>query len=87
MPHIVIGDPSQRVAHVGPGNQLLEDYLGVLLHDAPDEWRPGQSVSGTLILMYWPGQRYDSVIPGATFTLREGPNIVGFGRILPSNVE
>jgi hypothetical protein len=29
--------------------------------------------------MYWPNVSYDSLVPGATFTVREGPHIVGFG--------
>ena len=28
--------------------------------------------------MCWPEEKYEQLIPGATFTLREGPKIVGF---------
>ena len=82
MPHIVIGDPSQREAHVEAGNRLTEHYLGVWVKDAPDEWVPGQSAELTLVLMYWPEEKYENVIPGATFTLREGGKIVGFGNVI-----
>ena len=33
--------------------------------------------------MYWPEEKYEELVPGATFTLREGSKIVGFGRVLP----
>jgi hypothetical protein len=32
--------------------------------------------------MYWPDERYEQGVPGATFTLREGPHAVGFGQVL-----
>jgi len=64
------------------GNTIIEDYLGVLVSDAPDEWLPGQSADVKLVLMYWPELRYEGIVPGATFTMREGPSIVGFGSVL-----
>ena len=86
MPHIVLGDSSQRRPIVGPGNTIEERYLGVWILEAPDELVPGQANRVKLGLMYWPGERYDGAVPGATFTLREGPNIVGYGEIL-SHIE
>jgi len=82
MPHVVVGDPSQRTAIMGPGNTATEDYLGVLFADAPDEIAPGQTVELTFVLMYWPGKNYERLVSGATFTLREGAKIVGFGQVL-----
>jgi hypothetical protein len=32
--------------------------------------------------MYWPDEKYSEVLPDATFTVREGPKIVGFGKVL-----
>jgi len=84
MPHIVIGDPSQREA-LKDGNRLTEHYLGVLVTDAPDELCAGQSSEATLVLMYWPAEKYIDVIPGATFTLREGASIVGYGEVLSAS--
>ena len=84
-PHIVIGDPGQREAQMS-GNTITEHYLGVLVADAPDEMSPGTSAEVTLYLMYWPEEKYDSVVAGATFTVREGPKIVGFGKVL-SDIE
>ena len=81
MPHIVLGDPSQREAVIGPKNTIAERYLGVVVSDAPDELVPGESVEVALQLMYWPEEQYEGVVPGATFTLREGPTIIGFGTI------
>jgi hypothetical protein len=68
MPHIVLGDPSQREAHIGAGNTLTERYLGVWVRDAPDELSPGENADVTLVLMYWPEENYEDVKPGATFT-------------------
>ena len=81
MPHIVVGDPSQREAKTS-GNTITEHYLGVLVTDAPDEMAPGATAEITLCLMYWPDENYGEVLPGATFTVREGPTVVGFGRVL-----
>jgi len=81
MPHIVVGDPGQREAKT-VGNTITEHYLGVLVADAPDEIPPGGNAELTLRLMYWPDETYDELTPGTTFTIREGPKIVGFGRIL-----
>lgn len=83
MPHIVIGDPEQREV-IKIGNNLTENYLGVWVTDAPDELSPGQTSEVTLKLMYWPEERYKHVKAGATFTVREGPNIIGFGTVLNS---
>ncbi len=85
MPHIVIGNPRQREAQMS-GNTISERYLGVLVEGAPDEMIPGKAAEVTLRLMYWPEERYDGVVTGATFTLREGPKVVGFGHSL-SDVE
>lgn len=81
MPHVVVGDPRQREAKIS-GNTITEHYLGVLVADAPDEIPPGGTAEVTLRLMYWPGETYEQLLPGATFTVREGPTIIGFGRVL-----
>jgi hypothetical protein len=83
MPHIVIGDPEQREA-IKIGNKPTENYLGVWVTDAPDELSPGQTSEVTLKLMYWPKESYTDVKAGATFTVREGSNMIGFGTVLNS---
>jgi hypothetical protein len=80
-PHIVIGPPSQRAA-IRDGNVLTEKYLGVMFVGGPDTLRPGESGEFSLALMYFPELTYDEVTPGATFSIREGPLVVGFGVIL-----
>ena len=81
MPHIVLGNPAQREPRIS-GRTIDERYLGVLIADAPDEIAPGDSAEITLGLIYWPEEHYEGVVPDATFTIREGPKIVGFGRVL-----
>jgi hypothetical protein len=84
MPHVVVGDPKQREARIS-GNTVTERYLGVLVTDVPDEIPPGGAAEITLRLMYWPEEKYEQLVSGATFTLREGMKIVGFGQVLPEN--
>jgi hypothetical protein len=84
MPHVVAGDPTQREARIS-GNTITECYLGVLVADAPDEIPPGGTAEVTLRLMYRPEEGYEELVPGATFTVREGPKIVGFGQVLSTH--
>jgi hypothetical protein len=80
-PHIVIGDPTQRHAVISPDRHLTETMCGVAFAAGPSHIKANVAYPVTIMLMYWPHAIYDSVVPGATFTLREGPNIVGFGKI------
>lgn len=80
-PHIVIGPQSQRVA-IRNGNAFTEKYLGVMFVGGPEAMSPGESAEVTLALMYFPEDPYQDVRPGATFTIREGPLVVGFGAVL-----
>ena len=48
---------------------------------APQDVRPGVLVTVTLELMYHPRVCYSDVVPGATFTIREGGRVVGYGRV------
>jgi len=61
---------------------MTEHHLGVWGAEAPDEIAPGDTAEITMRLMYWPEEKYDQLIPGAMFTVREGPKIVGFGRVV-----
>jgi hypothetical protein len=85
-PHIVLGPQSQRVA-IRSGKTFTERYLGVMFIGGPDSMSPGESAEVSLALMYFPEEAYDEVSPGATFTIREGPLIVGFGVILSRSQE
>jgi hypothetical protein len=80
-PHIVLGPQSQRVA-IRDGNRMTENYLGVMFVGGPDKMEPGDTAEVTLALMYFPEESYAQVQAGATFTIREGPLVVGYGVIL-----
>jgi hypothetical protein len=79
-PHIVMGPQTQRVA-IRDGNRLTENYLGVMFVAGPDAIEPGDTADVKLALIYFPEYPYEEVQPGATFTVREGPLIVGYGVI------
>ncbi len=74
-PHIVIGDPEQRRPIVS-GNRIQEKYLSVCFLSGPPSAELGQKLMTEMALIYWPHPDYDAVIPGATFTIREGGTIV-----------
>lgn len=82
-PHVVIGPESQRSAIRDPStNAYTETLHAVMFVGGPDAMEPGETAEVSLALMWYPEDTYDEVIPGATFTIREGSLIVGFGRIL-----
>ena len=85
-PHIVIGPESQRVA-IREGNRLTENYLGVMFVGGPDSMEPGDVANVKLALMYFPEYPYEEIQPGVTFTVREGPVIVGYGVIQSRGME
>ncbi len=80
MPHLVVGDPSQRQA-IAIGNEIQETYLGVAFLSGPEKVEPGESFLAELLLMYWPHPMYESLVPGATFTVREGAQVAGYGQV------
>jgi translation elongation factor EF-Tu-like GTPase len=77
-PHLVVGDPNQRRAIV-EGNEIRELYLGVAFLSESENIEPGKSFLAELALIYYPNPIYDALVPGATFTIREGARIVGYG--------
>lgn len=79
-PHVVVGDPNQRKG-IFVNNVAKEKYLGVAFVGGPSNVVAGEPFIAELALMYWPNVSYDSLAPGATFTLREGPYIIGFGTV------
>ena len=78
-PHIVI-DLNQLRAVVTDSDPE-EIYFGVTFVNGPAQIVPGQPFLADLILMYWPNIKYEGLVPGATFTIREGPHTVGHGRV------
>ena len=85
-PHIVIGPDSQRVA-IREGDRFTETYLGVMFVGGPETMEPGDAANVKLALMYFPEYPNEEVQPGATFTVREGPLIVGYGVIQSCGME
>jgi len=87
-PHIVIGDPTVREYRedVLSKAQLIYEgdgeHLGVAFSDVDREPKEGEEVIAEMVFMYSPAVTYRDAIPGATFTLREGVRVVGFGTIL-----
>lgn len=78
MPHLVIGDPARRDA----AGTKSKELLGVAFRRAPVAVAPGQTMKLLMDLMYHPQVDYRELVPGATFTVREGPRIVAYGRVL-----
>jgi hypothetical protein len=64
------------------GGAYTEKYLGVMFVGGPKALAPGESSDVGLALMGFPEEPYSEVTSGATFTIREGPLIVGFGVVL-----
>lgn len=66
------------------GNTTVERYQGVVFMDEYLRIEPGDTIEVTMALMYYdePGVMYEDVVPGATFTLREGARVVGYGTVL-----
>src|SRR5580693_724580 len=86
-PHIVIGDPMQLKPIIVDGNRLTESYLGIAFSNGPQKVKHGQPLKTTMLLVAWPMADYETVVPDATFTLREGGRIIGYGKILRRWIE
>ena len=80
---MVVGDIGQRHAIVGTDG--LEG--GVSRGSVPPGGLGTGSGSATvwMDLMYYPANRYERLQPGATFTIREGAKVVGYGKVLRRN--
>lgn len=84
-PHVVVGDPTQRqVKTAEDGRTLTEQYLGVCFDGGGEEMPQGVEQLVSLLLAYYPAVEYEVLVTGATFTLREGGTIVGFGEVTQS---
>jgi translation elongation factor EF-Tu-like GTPase len=87
MPHLVVGDPNQRVAiTASDGRTAAEDYLGVRFTGTVDDILvPGRAHAVSLELCYFPSVDYTALKTGAQFTIREGGTVVGFGNVIEGN--
>jgi translation elongation factor EF-Tu-like GTPase len=84
-PHVVVGDPTRRQAETAEdGRTLTESYLGVCFDGDGEEMQQGTEHEVSLLLAYYPAVEYENLVQGATFTLREGGKIVGYGEVVES---
>lgn len=82
-PHIVIGDTNQREPITQPGtNMITETYLGIVVTEGPESFNFEDEVEVKMVLAYFGTVDYHNAQIGQTFTLREGGNIVGYGKII-----
>jgi hypothetical protein len=64
-------------------NYGVEEHLGVFFESGPEDGRIGEPLLVTLLLPFWQAiPEYGKFQPGATFTLREGATIVGYGKAI-----
>src|SRR5262245_60743317 len=68
----VVQGPAVREAQIGPNRIALDLYEGVRCVGGPSDYRLGEVARVDLELMYYPDHRYENVVPGSTFTIREG---------------
>ena len=83
-PHIVLGDINQRepIMEIIDGlKQITEKYLGIAFCDGPEVIPFDEPILVKMVIMYFPALSYSEVVPGETFTLREGGLIVGYGQV------
>jgi translation elongation factor EF-Tu-like GTPase len=71
-PHLVVQDPNIREYQSG------DDYVGVYFEAGPEQAMFGKEWSATV--MVWLRPR-EVLPPGATFTIREGRKVVGWGTV------
>ena len=84
-PHIVLQSRETREAKIELRDgmrHIVDEYLGVAFWSGTDPIPISQPFTATLFLMYPEHPAYGPVVPGAEFTLREGPKIIGHGRVL-----
>ena len=80
-PHFVVGDPEQQEAIVDKNNTSQENYLGVVFISQVGALKEGKEIEAVVTAVY-PEVDYSSLVSGATFTIREGQNIVGNGKVM-----
>jgi hypothetical protein len=79
-PHIVV-EPLTPDMATRRANMATDRYQSVVFLDEYVTIAPGDTKEVILGLWAYPDNQYENVIPGATFTLREGPHIAGYGTI------
>ena len=85
MPHLVLQPRETREARIEVlkgVRHIVDEYLAVAFWSGPDPIPLSQPMAVCLLLAYAPDPVYEAVVPDAEFTLREGPKIIGHGRVL-----
>jgi len=82
-PHIVMGDIGQRKA-IMEGNYITEPYIGVAFRSSPEKVEFDKAFPAKLALVYSHPDYAEMIVEGATFTLREGALIIGYGVVTRS---
>lgn len=80
----VLTTPSLYRPHVVVG---AGEYLGVMFLSAPECVRACITFTATLALVYYPQVDYSALVPGAEFSIREGSEVVGHGRVVKRWIE
>jgi hypothetical protein len=80
-PHLVIGDPKQRKGKTRSRDVPGEEYIGVALHQGPMAREAGKELPVVMKLIYFPNPMYGKLNPGVSFTVREGPRVIGYGAV------
>jgi hypothetical protein len=81
-PHLVVGDINQRKSILDENRFNIEEYLGVAFVNGPEVIEPDKVIRTSMVLVYFPNVNYEKLIPTATFTIREGSKVVGFGSVI-----
>jgi hypothetical protein len=84
-PHIVLQSRETRQAKIELRDgmrHIVDEYLAIAFWSGPDPIPISQPFTATLLLMYPEHSAYGPVVPCAEFTVREGPKIIGHGRVL-----
>ena len=80
-PHIVVQDSSIRQATYDDAGISNEHYMGVEFVAGPESADFEMPVRCKLRFTYYPRVDYTTACKGATFTVREGGRIVGYGTL------
>jgi hypothetical protein len=71
--------------HLVADNHSPETYLGVYFLEGPDISVSDQALRCRLVLVYYPDVDYSALQIGTTFTIREGPHVVGSGTVISAS--
>ena len=79
LPHLVVQDQNAREA------LIADEYLGVQIINGPEVISPDNEYEFDLALINYPVVKYERLQEETTFTIRDGPRIVGFGRVIAAS--